>query len=393
MKRILIFIALSSLLFSCSKIQTEEQLKNNPTTQYKWIETCWINSCNLKKFLEDEYNKEKLKLPNLDKYKERFRILIDIYKNKDELIISEDFKRFVNDINKDFFWCEWDIYKCKWTNPYWYNETNYLFYIFIPNMVVDEYIIKRWLSEVDAETIIQSIKRKDFVSFEEKEIIIELYRKHIKELIASMDLSKIDKSKLSTDINYFNEIIMHPVTWIHDNIIKEIYSIKIDWEEWDQIDRIVDITLVEFYDLMSKLWISKEKIITNVRETYWFKSKDINDDIIYQLWEKIKMMNKTYWLYSKIPSDRYFRNDELSIFTKENKDLFIQSISEWKINNFNKDSLYIRHFILLLFNLWRNEDLFFLTNRLKKENFEEKFILTNIFKYSKYIDFKNNLIQ
>lgn len=393
MKKILIVLILISLLSSCSKIQTEDQIKNNQKTSYKWIETCWINSCNLKIFLEEEYKKWKLNLPNLDKYRERFKTLLDIYKNKDELIASSDFQKFASDINKDFFWCEWDIYKCSWTNPYWYNETNYLFYIFIPNMVVDEYIIKRWLKEADAETVIQAIKRKDFVSYEEKEVKIELYKKQLKDLIKTMDLSKIDKNRLWKDLNYFNEIIMHPVTWIHDNIIKEIYSIKIDWEEWDQIDRIVSITLNEFYDLMNKLWISKEKIISNIRQTYWFKSNDINEDLIKRLGIKIKLMNKTYNLDWKIPSDRYFRNDELYVFTKENRDLFIQNLSEWEIDNFNKDSLYIRHFILLLFNLGREQDLYFLTDRLKKENFEEKFILTNVFKYSKYIDFKNNFIQ
>lgn len=399
MKKYLVLTISIFILFSCNKIEPEKnyELKNlNKSNEIKYHlseKNCWVHSCALQEYLLSKYENNELNLPDLEYYKKRFELLLNTHKTKDELIKSPNFKIFVSELNKDFFWCEWDIYKCKWTNPYWYDETNFLFYIFIPKLVVEDFILKRWWNESDWETIIQSIKRKDFVSFEEKEKRVIEYKENLKQIINKMDLSKIDKENLKTDLKYFEEIILNPITWIHDNIIKEIPWIKIDWEEWDQIDRVVEFTNNEFYKIIEWLWISKDLFKKKVAEVYNIKWENFPKEINSLMQKKTQFMNKKYNLHLKMPLDRYYRNDELSIFSKENLDNFSANWWDWDKLSFEKDALEMRHLVFLLFNFWAEEKLYTLTNWLTSQNFEEKFLLTNIFKYAKYLKYENIYIN
>jgi hypothetical protein len=86
-----------------------------------------------------------------------------------------------------------------------------------------------------------------------------------------------------------------------------------------------------------------------------------------------------------MPVDRFYRNDELYIFNEKNIKNFESEVF-WNDKNYLKDVLKIRHDTYLLFLLWGEENLFFLPNRMNKLNFDNWFIATNIFEYTKNLN-------
>lgn len=390
--KLLYILSIFLLLTSCTKIQPlisstnidknviEENI-NNESGNEKHSKVCWINSCELSDTLSEKYELWELNLPDLSYYKDRFSILLSQFPTKNKLIESSYFHEFVNDLNYDFFWCKWNIYECTWSIPYWKDETNYLFYIFIPLMVIDNNLNEKWWTDWEIETIIQSIKRKDFDSTMEKEVKIYKYKEKIKKIISEIQIEKIDTNKLKNDNKYFEKIILDNKNWLHDKIISEIYNINIDWEEEWQMDEIVDFTTWELFKLLEQLSITKELFINKIIEINTYNKKEyIIKSIISDLNKKI---NNLDFSYLNLPNDRYLRNDELYIF--KNPELYSNQQT-------NENLLYIRHKILLLFTLWKEEKLYDIINRLSQYNFEKKFLLTNIFKYSKYIKIDEKFI-
>lgn len=390
-----IFIILSfTFIFSCAQIEpktnySDRQNNNTTNSVLSWttynnsndaLENCWIISCEYKNNLVEKNLNWKFNLPNIDIYKQRFWILVKQYNEKNKLIKSEEFKTFVEDINKEFFWCEWNIYECyNNTSKLSEDEKNYLFYVYIPEIVLETNLEQVWWNQADIETIIQAIKRKDFDSTIEKEYKIVQYKQKVEDLISKIDINSINKQKLIEDNTYFESQILDPKTWLHDKIIQQIYWINIDWEEEGQLDEIASYTNKSFFDLMEKLWFDKQGFINKVIEINWYdKNNDILESIDKDLYNTILSIKNNH----NFPDNRYFRNDELYIF--KNQDMFDNKQD-------NEKMLYIRHRVLLLFSLWEEKKLYELTNRLSQYNFKEKFLLTNIFKYSKYIKIDENL--
>jgi hypothetical protein len=250
---------------------------------------------------------------------------------------------------------------------------NYLFYIAIPNIVIEQGLEKKWWTNSEIETLIQSIKRKDFKSKLEKEIILEKYDNKLEKKLKSIDISKINLDKFKKDNNYFKEIFLDDFNWLFISFIKEIYSIKIDWEEDDELDRIVNVTSDKFNKLLDKLGITEKDFKDRIFLIKWYdNNRTIIDNIIFELKKISSNLNNKIWF----PTDRYFRNDELYIF---------DGISDRTNKKLKKELLYIRNNVLLIFYFWRDKKLYRLPLRLEKYNFKEKFLLTNFFKYSKYI--------
>ena len=402
-KNYTIILLLCFVLFSCNKIEPKQGIKtiDTPSTQ-TWetkelsskneddFESCGITSCGFKDDLNEKYAQWKLNLPNLDIYTKRFTTLVMQYPEKEKLIESNDFQNFTQALNADFFWCKDDLYTCEWTQPYWEDETNFLFYIFIPTIVVEANLESKWWTPGQVEAVIQAIKRKDFDSEAQKDIKVSIYKNKIDNLISSIDISQIDTQRLLSDNAYFNEIILDGSTGLHDRIMSESYGINIDWEEDYQLDEIMMHTIDSFYILLEKLWVSKELFVEKIIEINGYSSKQdilksIYDDLntMVSSWEKnfTKVLNnKENNLF--IPNNRYYRNDELYMFTQE-----------WlyRDDNLNNYLVELRHKILLIFNLWSDQKLYELTNRLSQYKFEKKFLLTNIYKYSKYIKIENTL--
>ena len=321
MKKILIIIFLTILSVSCEKISPEVNMNekninnenkliiknNNEEINDESINSCWITMCSFKKDLIKKKQENILNLPNLEKYEKILSNLLKQYPTKNQILKSKDFVRFVWEINKDFFWCELNIYECKWNNPYWKDESNYLFYIFIPYLVTQNNLVEKWWKNSDIETFIQAIKRKDFKSTLEKDVIIDEYKKNLLKKINNIDIEKIDKAKLQKDNKYFEEIILNNFNWLHNNIIKEIYEIKIDWEEEWQLEEIVNFTVWEFYKLLQKLWFDENDFKNKIIE---INSYETDKDIIYSIIENIhnKILKMEKWKFN-FPNDRYFKKN------------------------------------------------------------------------------------
>lgn len=369
------------LISSCSKIQPEITKNNQDMTQekneiHKSSNACWIITCETMESLSKLEEEWKLKLPDLKYYRDRFSVIAKKYPKVEELLESQEFKKYTNDLNIDFFSCSWDFHYCEPKNRnYWYNETNYLFYVFIPSIVIEQYSWKEWITEEEKEDIIQALKRKDFMVNDVKNNLIDKYKDDLRQKINKIDFSYIDRKKLKEDKLYFNEIILSPGTWLYDKLIYESQHTGINWQSEEQMEEIIQSTIDIFYKKLEELWISKK---------YFDKIVNINDTI-NDLKNTTLLLNKKYSLENKMPVDRFYRNDELYIFNEKNIKNFESEVF-WNDKNYLKDVLKIRHDTYLLFLLWGEENLFFLPNRMNKLNFDNWFIATNIFEYTKNLN-------
>lgn len=379
------FLLLISVLSACSKIQPEvhKNINNDIVNieEYKATKNgkaCGIITCEAQDNLSRLHEDWKLILPDLGYYKKRFSIIAGKYQRTDELLESSEFKQFVEDLNIDFFSCKWDIHDCGWeVKKYWPDETNYLFYVFIPMMVIEEYPSKKWKTDLETESIIQSIKRKDFIIDEVKDSFIGKNEEELREKFQKIDISSVDKKKLKEDREYFKQIVLSPRTGLYGKLIDE----SITGTSWvgvweDQMEQIMDITIRIFYEKLAELGITEKDLRKHIAI----------DEVILDLEKNITLMNTKYSLGKKIPIDRFYRNDELYIFNEKNIKDF-ESTTFWNDKGFIDDVLEIKHGTYLLFLLWKDENMFFLPNRLGRLNSSNNFILTNIFEYSKHANF------
>lgn len=369
MKKIFFLFSLI-LISSCSKIQPLNQEISELKT-FPWKENCWIHSCNLENYLLEKFKFFPEEENNLTRYQERLNVLINQFKTKDNLIKSEQFQKFVYDLNYEYFWCEWNIYECKVEKPYDYDKTNYLFYIYIPKLVTSLNLEEKWWTDSQIETVIQTIKREDFKTKVEKEIEVE---KFIEKLNQYKD--EIIKNNESID---FESFVFDYYEWLLNKILKEVYSIKIDWEEDDELETIMAYWEKIFFEILENYNISKNDFINKTQKLYWYnENQNIINSIINDL-SNIRNYNIDQNITAVLPDDRYLRNDELANISELAKKYEIE----------NENILELRNKVLLLFLLWKEDELYSLPNRLNKYNFEWKYLLTNIFKYSKYLNTSN----
>lgn len=408
MNKYLILMLSIFILFSCSKIEPEKIDSNKVVIKEKdtrvfpnsipeeyqknpWI-SCWTHSCDMDKYLREKFW-DGWKIPWLSTYKERLWILLDKYSNHYDLIISDDLKKFTDDYYLEYFWCEWSVYNCSYEKrKYDEDILNYVFYIYIPQMVIDEYIVKRWWDDMNWEDIIQAIKRKDFASNDLKESQVALFPQKLADFIdKNIDLNSFDKERLLSDNDYFYEKILKPNTWLHDVIFLKMVDpayIILDWtQEW-QLEKLARSTVKQFYELSWKIWITKEVLEQKVKEIYWYdKSVNINESLKNDVLAKSEEMIKKYELDKKMMSDRYLRYDELYIYTWDNfENTFKKYAWIWKEVDFYKDVWEIWSRELLLFNFWLEEEYYYLPPRLKFYASKNTFYITNIFKIYKYAD-------
>lgn len=383
MKKVISILLISFILASCTKIQPENtQKKDTWSIQPKEIvnkkETfdCGIISCNQKDYLLVLKDWGNLVLPNLEYYQKRFWVLIERYKTYNALVSSQDYQKFVEDINIDFFNCSWDFRYCEKTQKkYGENEMNYLFYIFLPQMVIEEYE-KRWIHDmIMIEDVIQSIKRKDYTIWEIKSSVIDDYSQKLEKKYKNYSFWDIDTQKLKTDNEYFKQIILWNGDGIFYQILNETQEVNLNWISEEQMELILEETFNVFFKQIETLWLTKKD----------FYDKLPKEKIESELKEKVNAFVKKYNLTSKLPNDRFLRNDELYLFNKNN-------ISKFEKSTFwNKDFLPevkdIRDTSYLLYVLWEEENLFFFPNLVKKLQFENNFVFLNLFDYAKQIKY------
>lgn len=367
--KFIIIAFLLAILVGCSQIKPEKIEDKN--IQEK-ITTCWIVSCELKEKLLALKEEWKLKLDNLKFYEDRFKVIYWQNKTYDKLINSREFQKFVEDINIDFFNCPWNFKYCsekKW--KYSEDEINYVFYIFIPDLVVKNIDIEK-LNWQNIENTIQSIRRKDFINDDTKNSIIKGFWFDLKDKLNNIDIQNIDKNKLKVDKKYFNEIFFTYWSWIYYKFTEESEKInsQIKWISEEQFEEIQSINNKIFYEKIKELWIKKEEFLSMLDE----------NEIIKNLKKNINELNKNYSINKKIPLDRFYRDDEVNIFNEKNlektkKELF------WENKNYIVNLIEIRDNINLLYLINEDENLAYLPNILKKLEWEDIYSLINIYEY------------
>lgn len=381
MKKILIILFITSffLLSSCFKNDEIKEIKNNITqennnfwTVLLWEKSCWEKTCNLQEYLQNlklnwKISKEAVK--NMDYYQKRLWFLLDKYKEKNILLKAQDYQKFVDDFYEEFFPCEYVIKICDKVWKYFQDEQNYFLYIYLPWMVAEETLEKRWWNGQDYDDLTQSIKRKYYLTDYEKEAWMKLRKEKLIKKVQDFDFNNIDKEKLKIDENYFKEIILMPEIWLYDYIISLIPT-PITRPTIEQLQYARNLAINLFFTKLSNLWIQKEyfyEIIWTSQENFEKLNKELN------------IINNKYSLINKIPLDRYLTHAEIVKFFMLNESEFNQN---W---NFRKDMLTIRHYILLQY-AYENEDLWNMITRSSYYNSKYNFLWENILKYSKHMD-------
>lgn len=367
MKKIFTIILIIALwLYSCSKEKVIENKKitqdNQQDQTYPTKDSCWIISCWLQKHLEEQYQNWKISIEKIDFFKKRLSWLLMRFSNKDALIKSPDFKTFVDDFYKEFYY---------WENNYSYDEKNYFRYISLPQIISEAFnennIEDNWEY---LETVMTSIKERYFTSTYEKEALAKDFEDTLKETVNKIDISKIDKEKLKNDKKYFSEIILTPNSWIYDKTMNSVLDMAdmLYWEE-EKLKELKLYSLNLFFWKINELWVSKELFLKEI----WNFEENAK-----KLENKVKQIDKTYSLNLKIPNDRYLRHDEIIKYVVWNIEEFNK---KWE---FNKDILEIKHLILLQFS-YENSEMQTMQWRLKTYNWVNNFLTENMFKYSKWL--------
>lgn len=355
----------TKILNTDKKIENTNQTKTNSWNKvwdneiFPDTKSCWIITCALQNYLEKEELDWKFNLEKLQLFKDRFWSLVLRFKQKDILLKTPDYQKFVKDFHTEFF---------SWNSPYSYDEKNFIWYIFLPRMVDEEFTQKWWADEIDAESIVQSIKEKYYATLDEKEAIIQAYQDDLAQKAKKIDISKIDKKKLKEGKAYFEQIILTPSKWIYDKIFNDITTII--WPERWQLRKMTQFTAQTFFSKIWELWISKEDFYKNI----W-----TSEDNFKKLNDKIEEMDKKYSLKQKIPSDRYIRHDEVVNYIFSNI---------WDFNknwDFNKDVLELRHYTLLQYS-YPDEKLYSMPERVAKFNSINNFMAEDLYKYSKSLN-------
>lgn len=389
----LYLLATLIILSSCTKIEPEKTINKLPENINSWgiilnswsdesgikkiwdkkifpdKNACWEKTCALQEYLEKLEQEWKINKSKTEYFQERFWVLTTRFKEKDILVKTPEFKKFVEDFYDEYFPCDWKVEVCTKKSAYSYDEQNFIWYIFMPQIVAIEFQAKLWADDSDTESIIQAIRRNYYASYDEKEAMEKVWKDKLEEKVKKIDISKIDKKKLKEDKAYFEEIILTPSKGIFDQVFDNILN-PIPWEEkWQRLytrNIVVDL----FLSKIKELWINKD---------YFYKIIWTSEDNFKKLDEKLNEMNKKYWLQETIPYDRFLRHDEIANYFFLNLPNFNK---KW---DFNKDTVEVRHYTLLQF-AYPDEDLYLMPDRAKKFNWTNNFMGENIVKYTKYMD-------
>lgn len=349
---------------SSSGAETSQKVQMHPGK-----EACGVKTCALQEYLENQEQAGKFRLEKTEYYQKRFGALARQYRAKDSLLSSEEFQKFVKDFSVEYFACRGNVEKCSGTSSYTYDEQNFVWYIFLPRMVNEEFVRNLWWDEGDGEAIVQSIKEKYFATFDQKEALVQVYKEKLTDKAKNIDISSIDRKRLKEDKAYFEDIILKPNTGIYDVLAQEIPT-SIIWPEKGQLRDITTFTTGLFFQKLLELWIDK---------TYFFTIIGTSDDVFKKLDAKAEDIDKIYSLRDKMPYDRYLRHDEIVNYVFANIDEFNK---KW---DFNKDVLELKHYVLLQYS-FPDIKMYSMSDRVMQFNSVNNFLAENLYKYSKYMN-------
>ncbi|EKE28966.1 MAG: hypothetical protein ACD_2C00258G0006 [uncultured bacterium (gcode 4)] len=319
---------------------------------------------------------------------ERFKIISSQFQNHSDLIKSNQYKLFV-----DYVYEVFDKYKkLEWNKE---KELAYLFDVLIPKIVVVEWVKTGKIDDEQAELIIQSIKRKDFNSIEDKRLLTEKFKIYLEEknynpFVKTLDSASITKAK--TDSEEFKKIFLDPQEWIIYKVLRNRYDWNKTWiwfkpkELETEFSTYLNSKLENVFKIS---WIEEKDIIAKAYWAYWYASlEDQGKDIL----KDFKSMVQKYELDGKLPLDRYYRNDEESDLFKSREivDKYVSDLSWWKKEEFEKDLKDFRMKMYLLSFFWKNHpsDEQWLWSSMDRSDFIDPVLwkwVQNLFRVSRYI--------
>lgn len=356
------------ILVSCTKIQP---IESNTQIKENWVDLnqeTWI-------YLEEE-----------KMIKARFELLANKYPNHNELMDSIQYEQFVLYIHEIF-------------NKY--NEqgkeiseekNNYMFELVIPWVVFENYVWNGRISETEGELIVQSVKRNDLNTLEDKELITQKFKIYFEEkkfnpLIKNMDFNNISKDQKI-------DILLKDKEWAIYAILSNRYNWNKTWIWYKPGEMEANFMKYLNWKVKDILWVSW--ITENELKDYFYKKNNINS--LETLWESIlndfNVLNDKYSLESQIPLKRYFRDDERnSIFKdRESVNKYIDLISWWKSEDFISELEIIRFKIYLLSYFWRdrldlNETQWLWSSRTRSDFISEDYWkwIQNLFRLGRYL--------
>jgi len=214
----------------------------------------------------------------------------------------------------------------------------------------------------EAELMIQSIKRKEFNSLEYKKLITERFKIYMEEknynpFIKNLTAEKI--SELKKDETALVKSLLDPYNWIIYLVLKNRY----DWNKTGI-----------WYKPAELEWELASYLNSKMQSTFsllWYKDEDIQklvfSDLKINSLEELAKLIKTdydnlvlkYWLSTKMPLDREYRNDEQNDIFKDRAtvDNYIAVLSDWNNKEFETDlsKLRIKMYLISYFGKDRKD--------------------------------------
>lgn len=382
MIKYLLILFISIFLISCWKIEPIKNYNNTWTTiqeistwkidnKEEWIdlnEDVWIN-------LEEE-----------DEITKRFNLISEKYPNHSDLMWSIQYEQFVKYVYSVF-----EKYKKIW----WMESdktNNYIYERLIPKIVINNYVINWKISEEEAELVIQSIKRNDLNTLEDKKLLTEKFKIYFEEKKFNPFIKNLNTKWM--DKNQKMELILQDKNWIFYQILSNRYDWNKIWIWYKPAEMESDLTKYLDSKLTYTLWIiwvSESELENAIYEKYNINSIDLLAKDILTSFNNIV---KNYNLEWKIPLERTYRDDEINdiFIDRITVDKYIENLSNWKTDLFLEEIEDLRLKMYLLSYLWRNrtdldEKQWLWSSRARSKFIDDKYWdwVQNLFRLSRYI--------
>lgn len=382
MKSLFLIVFLSFVVVSCSKIEPEKksETKEVSINQTSSWEVTGVN-------LDADYW---VNLEEESKITERFRVISEPQTEYGEFLRSpqyKDFVEYVHEVFAKYKWLEWDYEK----------ELTYIFDVLIPKVVMNNWVINWKMSDIEAELMIQSIKRKEFNSLEHKKLITERFKIYMEEknynpFIKSLTAEKISEMKKDEKVLVKN--LLDPYNGIIYLVLKNRY----DWNktgiwykpaelEWELAKYLNDKMMSTF----SLLGYDDERVQELVFAEYKIDSLEWLAELIKKDYNDLVLK---YGLSTKMPLDREYRNDEQNDIFKDRStvDNYISVLSDWNNKEFESDlsKLRIKMYLVSYFGKDRldlDETQWLWSSRARAEFIDPKNgdWIQNLFRLSRYM--------
>lgn len=368
-KKIFILCLIIIIFSSCQKIQPEEkkESKNNSviTEVHTWDNFLWKDEKDLK---------------------EKFSTLSQRFNKYDSLIKSESYQKFVADVHLLFE--KYKSEKNEW-------KADYLFTKLIPALVIDNFSTTGKIKdEAEIEWIIQSIKRKDFNTIREKDLLTEKFKIYFEENFFNNFIKNLEpRDNLTND--EFKKIFLSE-KWVFVEVLKNRYDWNKTWIWYKdkQEPEFAKYLNWKIETIFSQYWYTPESIEKKVFEIYAYKSlEELAKDIEKDFFELVKKYNLEW----KVPFDREYRNDEQDdIFeNRDNVTKYLNDITWNKLKEFENDLKTFRTKMYLISYFWRNRKDLDEEQGLWSSKARSKFIskdvwngVQNLFRISRYISWE-----